>query len=106
MLDAKLDEHRIYGADLNALSPARVAYFGCFDMVIAIWLEEGECGESFNQLNSSLWACKSLQQFLQYQACSEHLICTFKSVLQSPDFSNIHCRITAKGKRPDASIDK
>jgi hypothetical protein len=62
--DAKLNQHCVNSSDLDAVPPAGVPDFCRVNVVLSIWLQEGEGGESVNQLTSCLWSCKALKQLL------------------------------------------
>ena len=71
----ELNQHCVDRSDLDTVPAAGVAYFCSFDVVLAIWLQKREGGESLNQLGSRLRSSEPLQQFLEDQAGREHLVC-------------------------------
>jgi hypothetical protein len=101
-----LNEHCVDRPDLDTVSAAGVAYFCGFDVVVAIWLQKRKGSESLNQLGSRLWPGKPLQQLLEDQAGSEHLICAFKGA--SKNFYGLcgSVSVTAEGQRPDGGINE
>ena len=43
---AQLDEQGIDGSDLHSTAATGVAHLRCFDVILPVWLEEGEGGEA------------------------------------------------------------
>ncbi len=106
MPQAKLNQHCVDRSDLNAIPTAGVAHVRGFDVVLAIRLEEGQGGESFNQLATRLGPGEALQQFLEYQTSCEHLVCALK---RTSKYLNGLCQtfsVAAEGQRPDGRIDE
>ena len=56
----KLDEQGVDGPDLNAAPATRISDCGCFDVVIAVGLKEGEGAQTLNKLGASFRPCKAL----------------------------------------------
>jgi hypothetical protein len=56
-----LNQHCVDRSDLNAIPAAGVAHIRSFDVILAIRLEEGQGGESFNQLATRLGPGEALQ---------------------------------------------
>jgi hypothetical protein len=74
----ELNQHCVDRSDLDTVPAAGVSYFCGFDVVLAIWLQKREGGESLNQLGSRLRSSEPLQQLLEDQAGREHLVCALK----------------------------
>lgn len=56
---AELNEYRIDGSDLDAVTAARVAYLCSFDVIFSVWLEESKRSEALDQLPARLWSGKA-----------------------------------------------
>lgn len=74
MPQTQLNQHGVYGADLDTVPSTNVAMAGRFDVVFPIRLKEGEGGEPLDHLSSRLWPGEPLQQFLQHKAGCENLV--------------------------------
>lgn len=67
MAYAQLGEQCIDGTDLDTGPAAGVAQRGCTDVVIAVRLNEWQCGEALHDLGSRLRPGEALQEFLQHE---------------------------------------
>lgn len=102
----ELDEQGIDGSDLHPAAATGVAYFGRFDMVFPVWLQESECGQSCHQFGTSFRPREALQQFLQDESGCEDLVSPQQRIPQRCDLGRGMVRIPTQRERPDARIDE
>lgn len=102
----ELDEQGIHGSDLDATTATGVANLGRFDMVLPVWLQERERGESFDNLDARLRPRETLQQFLENEPGREHLIRAEQRVPKCGNLRRRVLRIAAQGQRPNARVDE
>jgi hypothetical protein len=65
MPDAELSQQRIDCSNLYAAASATVPQLGGLDVIVTIWNQQRNCGETLDNLATGLWASESLKQFLQ-----------------------------------------
>ena len=106
MPDAELGDDRVDCANLHAGSAACVSQGGCGDMVLPVRLDQGERGESFDDLRVGPGSCEALKQFLQDQAGGDDDIASGESLFERLDLRFFSLDISPECERPDAGIDK
>ena len=106
MSKTELYEHGVDCSNLDTVTPASVADFGCFYVVFPIGLQEAKRAEPFDQLATRFGACKPLKKFLQHEARSKDLVCPIEGVPKHADFGQYSDSVAAKSERPDAGIDE
>lgn len=99
---AELDEQGINGADLDPSAAADISDFGCCNVVLLVGLKKGEPRKTLYELISVIGACKTLQHFMQHQSSGEDLL----GAQESANFRKSWLAITARGQRPEGSIDQ
>ena len=66
-------------------------------MVLAVWLKQCECGKSLDYLAACFGARKTLEQFLQDDACSYDNLCSGQRVLECLYLRRFNLDIPSEG---------
>ena len=80
MTNAKLREHGVNSADLQAGATTAISQFRGFDVILPVWRQKRQGRETLNNVLARPRAGESLQQFLQNQSRGHDGIATFKSI--------------------------
>ncbi len=91
---------------MKAIIATGVANFRSVDVILSVWLQEGQGGESLNQLTTRFGSGEALQQFLENQACCEDLVCTFKRASENLYGLGGVLSVATEGQRPDRRVYK
>ena len=92
MFKTELYEHGVDCSNLDTVTPASVADFGSFYVVVPIRLQEAKRAEPIDQLATRFGACKPLKKLLQHKARSKNLVCPIESVPKHADFGHYRDR--------------
>ena len=102
--DTESREKRINRSDLKALTAALIAKVCSGDVVFALWHDERQSSESFEDLRSRFRAAESLEKFLKNQPRGENGSFVLKRIGKEFHARIAVLSIPAQGKRPDAGI--
>ncbi len=80
MANAKLRDHGVYRADLQAGTAASIAQLRSVDVILPVRSQERQRRKAVNDVFSCLGARKSLQQFLQDETCDYDRFTAFERV--------------------------
>ena len=97
-------EKRINRSDLKAVTAALIAKVCSGDVVFALWHDERQRSEPFEDLRSRFRAAESLEKFLKNQPRRENGSFVLKRIGQEFHARIAIMSIPAQGQRPDAGI--
>ena len=103
---AELGNDRVDGPDLNTGSAACVSQVCRGNVIFPNGLDQGQRGETLDDLCACLRAREPLKQFLQDQPCRHYDVCAKQRLLQVLNFWLGRPSVPAKSQRPNACIDK
>ena len=104
--DTKLCDKCVDRSNLHARSAAQVPEVGRGNMILTIWLDQGERREGLDNLLACLRVREALQEFLQDQARGHDHPCPGQGFLEHVDLMPVNFGIAPEGERPDARIDQ
>ncbi|MEF7616267.1 hypothetical protein V4F39_20300 [Aquincola sp. MAHUQ-54] len=102
--NGELRKQSINGAHLNACSTTCIPQVGCANVIVSIWLEQWQGGESFDDLGLGFCARETLQELLQNQARRDDDIGPEQGIFEFLDLGFGSFYVAAKGQGPDARI--
>lgn len=80
--DAELRKEGVDSSYLHASTTADIAKLCRIDVILPVWHQQGQSGESLNDLFASFGTREPLQQLLQNEAGSQDRIAIFQSPQQ------------------------
>ena len=104
--DAELPDECVDGTDLHTCPTAQIPEPCGGNVVLAIGLDQCQRGKSLDDLAACFCARKSLQQFLQDDACGDDKVCSGQSVLECLYLWQFNLDIPSESERPDARVDE
>jgi hypothetical protein len=106
ILDTKLRQKRIDGADLDSAAAAFVSQPRGGDVIFPGRDEECQGLEGVKDLRSIFWPLKTLKHFLKDQTRGENRAAALEELREVLDFSRTRGSIAAQGEGPDAGVDE
>jgi hypothetical protein len=103
---AELRNHGVNGADLQSGTTTSIAQICGVDVILPVRSQERQGRKPVNDVLACARAGKSLQQFLQDEACDHDGLTAFESVAQHAHLRGGRGLVAAECKRPDSGIDK
>jgi hypothetical protein len=104
--DAQLGEQRVDRTHLDPAVPAVVTQTGGRDVIVSLWLQEGQgCKPVYDPLPGT-GSPETLEQLLQDQSRRVDQLAPFKGTRERSDFRAAPRRIPTQCQRPHARIDE